>query len=207
MRDSFIFYRSYGEAMDELPDKDKLLLYEAIRHYGLDAQPPSFESPYLRAVWKVVKPQLDANWRKYENGKKGAEYGKRGGRPRKGNKENPKETPQKPQENPTRTPNVNVNGNENENVNEKDIDEKATLSSFSLSDEDWQKFCEWHEKECPSLLQMERPLTRDQLATIISLFDKGEVFDTLRAMDNRTDILKNKSEYRTLRDWLNRHKK
>ena len=36
MRDSIVFYRSYYEIIKELPDEQKLKLYEAIFEYGLN---------------------------------------------------------------------------------------------------------------------------------------------------------------------------
>jgi len=121
-RDSFIFYRSFYEAIKELPDEEKGRVYNAIFMYALDGEFAQL-SGVEKAIFTLVKPQIDANQRRYENGSKGAEYGKLGGRPSNKEKhlENPKETPKKPLENPKLTPNVNVNVNENDNVNDKDI--------------------------------------------------------------------------------------
>lgn len=95
MRNSFVFYRSFNEAMEELSENDQLVLYRAIVDYGLDSREPSFNSSYLRMAWKLIKPQLDANWKRYNNGCKGKEFGKRGGAP-KGNKNATKTTPKQP---------------------------------------------------------------------------------------------------------------
>ena len=103
MRNSFVFYRSFNEAMEELSENDQLVLYRAIVDYGLDSREPSFNSSYLRMAWKLIKPQLDANWKRYNNGCKGKEFGKRGGAP-KGNKNATKTTPKQPQDNPKITP-------------------------------------------------------------------------------------------------------
>ena len=102
-RDSFVFYRSFKESLEELCDIDKLVMYEAISDYALDKTEPKLTG-FPKALFSLIKPQLDANWQRFENGKKGAESGKKGGRPK---------TPKKPQENPTRTPNVNDNVNNN----------------------------------------------------------------------------------------------
>ena len=111
MRDSVVFYKSFWEAIRDLSEEDQLKAYNAIFDYAFDGKEPE-GSGIASAVFKLVKPQIDANNARYENGKKGAEYGVLGGRPKK---ENPKETPKKPQENPTQTPNVNVNVNVNDN--------------------------------------------------------------------------------------------
>lgn len=108
-RQSFVFYRSFYEALKTLPPEDKAKIYEVIIAYGLDGIDPNLEG-YLASLFTLIKPQIDANNKKFENGKAGAEHGKKGGRPRKNN---PTETPQKPLDNPTETPNANVNANVN----------------------------------------------------------------------------------------------
>ena len=123
-RDSIIIYRSWYEAIKELDADVKVSLYEAIIHYGLNQEEPKLHG-IAQVVWQLIKPNVDANYRKWENGQKGAQHGGKGGRPKKP-QGNPTETPQviqdetpsKPQRNPKRTPNVNVNVNENENVDE-----------------------------------------------------------------------------------------
>mgnify|MGYP007009152901 CR=1 FL=1 len=69
-RDSFIFYRSFKDAIDDLEDKDKLSLYEAIVIYALE-QKVAEMTGISKILFKLIKPQLDANFRKRENGKKG----------------------------------------------------------------------------------------------------------------------------------------
>ena len=109
MRDSCIFYRSFLEAIELLPKKYKLQFYEALFNYALNDEPPDKLSGGAAALFKALQPQIDANNRKYENGKKG-------GRP-KGNQD---ETKPKPNNNQNRTkvkPNVNENVNVNGNGN------------------------------------------------------------------------------------------
>lgn len=140
-RDSFIFYRSFAEALKELDTEDKAVLFEAICNYGLDMVEPEF-SGYQKAVWIGIKAQLFANWQRYENGVKGAGYGTRGGRPKKP-QENPKKTPKKPQENPTLTPNVNDNVNVNVNDNDNDnVNDNVCVSHTQAHTRDKAVFCQ-----------------------------------------------------------------
>lgn len=124
MRDSFIFYRSFQKAIDACSQDDQLLIYKAIANYALDRVEPDL-SGVAQVCWVLIKPQLDANWKRYDNGCKGGEFGKKGGAP-KGNKNanKGKTTPKQPQENPTAveitTPNNNVNNNLNNNDNSND---------------------------------------------------------------------------------------
>lgn len=117
MRNSFVFYRSFNEAMAELSESDQLTLYRAIVGYGLDGQEASFDSSYLRMAWKLIKPQLDANWRRYENGCKG-------GAP-VGNRNNPSgrrgNQPKTNQELTKNKRNANDNANDNYHYKESTI--------------------------------------------------------------------------------------
>lgn len=116
-KDSFVFYRSFYEAINELPEKEQLEIYRNIASFALD-----FESEILtgisKAVFALIKPQLEANNKKYENGKKG-------GRPKNETvgfeEEKPNENQTKTKTKPNVNDNVNVNVNANENVNENEL--------------------------------------------------------------------------------------
>jgi hypothetical protein len=128
MRDSFIFYRSFFEAAEDLTPEEKCAMFDAICDYALNFAEPSLEgTPKL--AFRLIKPQLDANIARFNNGQKG-------GRP-SSNKTKPKpnhnltKTKTEPNRNQTKTkhkpliafgyttekPNVNVNGNVNGNDN------------------------------------------------------------------------------------------
>ena len=112
MRDSFVFYRGFYEAACDLDDDERLKLYDALAEYALNGAETLKERSVARAVFKSVKPQIDANNQRYENGKKG-------GAP-KGNqnaRKQPKTTEKQPKNN-RKQPNVNVNANDNANANE-----------------------------------------------------------------------------------------
>jgi|DEB0MinimDraft_6_1074348.scaffolds.fasta_scaffold63744_2 hypothetical protein len=103
-RDSFIFYRSFYEAIKSLPEKEQLEIYNAIAEYSLNFNEMQLEKSLSKTIFILIKPQLDANNKRYIAGQKGAEHGKKGGRPKKqkpqnnpiGDKKNyPKETPNK----------------------------------------------------------------------------------------------------------------
>ena len=204
MRNSFVFYRSFNEAMEELSENDQLVLYRAIVGYGLDSREPSFNSSYLRMAWKLIKPQLDANWKRYNNGCKGKEFGKRGGAP-KGNKNATKTTPKQPQDNPKTTPNDNDNDNDNNNKESTKVPKKDELSlPHPPQSEKFVKFNEWLQSNCPHLLKMQQ-ITEKELDTLLTNYQSEDIFNTLRSMENYKDTAKkNRSVYRTLRNWLNR---
>jgi hypothetical protein len=102
-RDGFIFYKSFRECIDGLSDDIQLKFYRALTDYALYGK-EDVEDIFVKSLMMLIKPQIDANNKRYEGGKKGAEHGKKGGRPPK-EETNPKETPKKPQRNPSITPN------------------------------------------------------------------------------------------------------
>ena len=127
-RDSFVFYRSFQTAIDRLPEPGQLEIYRAIALYGLNREEPDLDG-YPAAIFDIVRPQLDANFKRYENGCKGAEYGRLGGAP-KGNQNARKQ----PQINPETTPNVNDNVNVNDNEERINAGKRPALSPPSLSE-------------------------------------------------------------------------
>ena len=70
MRDGFVFYRSFYEASKPLNKDDKLALYESIFEFGLN-QNETKREPMVNAMFMLIKPQLEANNKRYENGKNG----------------------------------------------------------------------------------------------------------------------------------------
>lgn len=68
-RDSFIFYRSYYEAMSGLKDKDKLQIFNAICELSLNDNEIK-TTGIANNIFTLIKPQIVANTEKYENGKK-----------------------------------------------------------------------------------------------------------------------------------------
>lgn len=112
-KDSFVFYRSFQEAIQEMPKKHQLDIYRAIVDYALDNKEPTLCGA-ASALWKSFRPQIDASAKRYENAKKGGKYGKLGGRPRKDSDE---KKPLKGYETKTLNANVNDNHNVNDNAN------------------------------------------------------------------------------------------
>lgn len=65
-----IFYRSFYECLKELDAEIKAEVYDAIFSYGLDFENVEFKNIVARSMFTLIKPQLDANIRRFENGKK-----------------------------------------------------------------------------------------------------------------------------------------
>lgn len=68
MRDSAIFYRSFYEAIDNLPSRSqKEQVYSSIFDFIFKNIEPQLKGNSL-SVWILIKPQLVANQMRYENG-------------------------------------------------------------------------------------------------------------------------------------------
>ena len=144
-RESAIFYRSFYEAIKLQPKEIQADLYNALLEYTFTGELPESDNLMVQGFFILMKPQIDANNKKYEDGRKG-------GRPKKektsGFEENENSKTsgfennktiktsgyeksemvsdfEKPNVNDNDNVNVNVNDNDNVNVNENEnVNEK-----------------------------------------------------------------------------------
>lgn len=106
-RDSFIFYRSFFMATKCLKNEEKAQLFDAICSYALDGEINDLDGTAF-GMFQLIKPQLDANRKRFENGCV--------------KKQKISKTEAKPKQKISKTEanvNVNVNENENNNLNNK----------------------------------------------------------------------------------------
>jgi hypothetical protein len=129
MRDSFVFYKSFYEAIAEVPTEYRLEIYEAICKYSLFGEIPEMQG-ISKAMFTLMKPNIDATAKKY---RASVENGKKGGRPKKDKPdENPTETETKPKQNPTETE-TEANANLNEDV-DVDVDEDEKEKKIHIAE-------------------------------------------------------------------------
>lgn len=105
MRDGFIFYSSFYEALAQLDDADRLAAFDMISKYALIGELPEGASGAGYAIFLMAKPQIDANESRRINGTKG-------GRPK---------TEEKPNDNQTIT---EAEPNDNQTITEPEPKEK-----------------------------------------------------------------------------------
>ena len=135
-RESFIFYRSFKEAIDLCPEEVRLKIYEAIAEYALTEQEPAITEPYAKLCWKLIKPQLDANLRRYKNGQNGgAPKGNRNAAKRsdQDNQETTEKQPSDNQETSREQANNNKNNNNNSNNNNKEKENEVKEATPSVA--------------------------------------------------------------------------
>ena len=117
MRDSVVFYRSFVDAIRDLPGDQFKDCALAILDYGLDGKEPEGIG-IEKTVFYMARPQIDANNRRYENGSKG-------GRP----KTKPNLDKTKPNLDETK-PKPNEKDNVKEKVKEKDNTYSCAFEAF-----------------------------------------------------------------------------
>ena len=130
MRSGFVFYRSWLEAIKNLPREMQGEVLTAIIEYGLDGVTTGSLKPITSAMLAMVKPQIDANNKRLENGLKG-------GRPRKIETEsepnnNQVITKEKPNNNQTETKRNQTEPKEKDKV--KDIKKETTTNVVAKKD-------------------------------------------------------------------------
>ena len=146
MRDSMVFYKSFADALDILPPEEYKKTVQAILEYAMDDIEPDLDG-VGKSLFTIARPLIDANNKKYSNGKTG-------GRPQKAKQKTSGFENEKPKvsENENHTysdskPNVNVNDNENVNVNVNENenvkgDARGKRTRFSPpSPEDIREYC------------------------------------------------------------------
>lgn len=133
-RESFVFYRSFYDAILDLDAEQTRMLLIAVCERALNWADVEINDKVARMAMNLIRPQLDANTKRFMDGQKWWQYwhlwwapkgnsnaGKTweniSKQPQWGNKNNPSGVTKT-------TPNVNVNVNDNVNDNEKGCGEK-----------------------------------------------------------------------------------
>lgn len=114
MADSFVFYKSFYNAIKEFDNDTIAEFFKLVCQYALDGEIIETDNKVAKALFQMTIPQIEANNKRRENGKKG-------GAPT-GNNNAKKTTEKQPKNNQKQSkvdfknnqkqPNVNVNDNE-----------------------------------------------------------------------------------------------
>lgn len=163
MRDSVVFYRSFYEAIKDFPPDQFTASVKAIMEYGLDEKEPE-TAGIEKAIFLLVKPQIDANNKRYQNGTKG-------GRPK--SKEEPKHnqtvTKQKPTDNQTSTE-TEPKEKEKEKVKDNVKDKKTYTCAFETL---WDAYPRKKEKAMAYkqyLARLNNGFSEDELMTAVKRY-------------------------------------
>ena len=207
-RESFVFYRSFYEGIKELPRDIQGEVLTAIMEYGLNGVTTENQKQITKAMFALIKPQLDANNQRFENGK-------RGGRPKADC--NQTETETKPNHNQTKTkpkpnhnqtetkPEPNVNVNVNVNVNDNDDKDASAIT-------DEKKYYSSDNGVIKSISELKRDYLNDEnlcnaIIKNLKVIDKNMISEQLEAFNQHLELqgerLKEVRDYRThFKNWL-----
>lgn len=206
-RDGFIFYRSFWDGIKNLPDDIRNNIVTCIMEYGLDGKEPQNDNPIVISVFALIKPQIDANNKKYENGKKG-------GRPK--NQTETKVKPNNNQEETSKEPNKNQNETKHkpkdkdkvkDKENVKDNDNKETSTNVDTKKEktNFDKFNVWIKENTPNVMKLSNQMTEEQFNKARSKYDFEQMSHILLQMENYKGLTKKyTSVYLTFINWAKR---
>lgn len=169
-RKAVVFYRNFYEAIKNLPVDLKAEVYDAVMEYGLNGLEPSNLSLMAKSIFALIKPSIDTNNTRYENGK-------HGGRPRKEAQESNKNEcePKRNQKETKHEPTNNIN-NEYENDNDNIIIQEAELPllvpEVAIEKIDYTKIVKLYNDTLGGLLPKVTIISDARKNTIRSIFNK-----------------------------------
>lgn len=189
MRESFVFYRSFYDAIKDLPRDVQGEIYTAIMEYSLYGKETDNLKPVARSIFTLIKPQIDVNNKRFDNGCKG-------GRPlKKETKEKPSNNQKETKEKPNK--NYNVNDNNNDNKESTNVDKKERPPKS-----DYERFNEWLKEHTPNVLKLQRQITEEEFLKLKKKYSYDQIVDILQSMENYKDAPKKyTSVYLTFLKW------
>lgn len=203
MRDSFIFYRSFKESINDLSDSDKLLIYEAICDFSLDFKEPNLEG-FPKALFKLMRPILEANIQRWKNGCAG-------GAP-KGNKNAERQHVTKSKQPKNNRKSTKKQANKDK---DKDVDKDVNVNNEYMSaakacthtlqgGEVYTRYVGWLKDNAPYIFaHYSNLVTEAQLTKLQETYDLKLIMQTIAQIENRQDLRKKYTNlYCTLRNWL-----
>ena len=190
MRNSFVFYGSWWEAIKNLPRDVQGDVLTAIVEYGLTGETTEQLKPIAKAMLAMAKVQIDINNQRFENGKKGG---------RKKTKYNQTETKTEPNKNQTET---KTEPNKNDNVNDNDIKENTPNGVQKKAPTPFENLQSWMKENTPNVMKLQKQVTEEQYKKIREKYSYQQLVDILLAMENYKDLTKKyTSVYLTFLKW------
>lgn len=91
----------------------------------------------------------------------------------------------------------------NKQEEEKKINFKNKIDIPKNPETDFEKLLVWMDKNTPTVLKLEKQLTKEQFDNLLKTYGKQLIVDTLFSMENKKDLLKKyKSVGLTLNNWM-----
>ena len=202
-RDSCVFYASWLDAIEAMPDNVRGEALMAILVYALRGETTEKMGAMTKVIMAMVKPQIEANNKRYENGCKG-------GRPKV--EKNQNETKPKPNQNQNETKknqtvtyndNVNDNDNDNVNVNESVCDKSHNNApTHTLTHEGFNNFIKFCQAKAPLSLAFEEPLSVEVFDWLVAKYGLYKVQCCASDLHNKEAYKKNRNANNTYKRWI-----
>jgi len=125
MRDSMIIYRSFYESILGIPKNNQAEVWQAIFEYSLNFNEVELKG-ISKSIFTLIKPQLDANIKRFENGKKAKT-------PKQGSKTEANEEQEEIKDEANNNVNLNDNENNNHNENPNEFAEGSFLTNMMIN--------------------------------------------------------------------------
>ena len=190
-RETCVFYASWFEAIETMPEAAQSEAYRAVLTYALRGVETAKQGAMTKLIMAMVRPVIDANNKRYENGCKG-------GRPKaeKPN-HNQNETKTKPNHNQNETTSQvrlgdNVNENENVNDNESVCDKSHNSAHAHTHAKKFENFKIWCEAVAPLSLAFKEPLTVEDFAWLYDKYGAPKVKQCAAELHNKEAHKKNR---------------
>lgn len=192
-----IIYASWLDAIEPLPDAVQKESLFAIVKYGLRGETMQGLGTTAKAIFTLVKPQIDANNARYENGCKG-------GAPKRGAEPNNNQSVTKagPNNNQSVTYNDNVNVNENVNDNDKESESDAHPRTLTPEEEKFYQFTEWCRVYAADSLRFTEPLTLDNFWWLYSKYGAQKMKECASDLHNKGAYKRNKNAMNCWKRWI-----
>lgn len=186
MRNSFVFYGSWWEAIKNLPRDIQGDVLTAIIEYGLTGVTTGQLKPIAKAMLAMAKSQIDINNQRFENGRKGGRK-----------KTNLNQTETKPEPNPNQTE-TKVEPNVNDNVNDNDSFPVETEKEIPPNGGTKKKTKRKH-RYAPLVL-----LADDEYASLVAQYGESGVQWMIKKLDDYKAArgMTYKSDYRAILNWV-----
>ena len=193
-RESMIFYASWWKSIKELPVVVRNEVLNTIVEYGIEGVMTSEQGQMTKAIMALIKPQIDANNVRWENGC-------RGGAP-VGNQNARKNNQETTEKQPKTTYNDNVNVNDNVNDNDKESESDAHPRTLAPEEEKFYQFTEWCRVYAADSLRFTEPLTLEGFWWLYRKYGADKLKQCASDLHNKSAYKRNKNALNCWKKWI-----
>lgn len=198
-----IFYAGWWDGIKELPVAVRNEVLNTIVEYGIEGETTSEQGQVTKAIMAFVRPQIDANNVRWENGcRGGAPVGNQNAR--KNNQETTEKQPKNNQKTTEKQPNVNVNENVNVNVNVNESECDAPAPALTREEEIFNKFLEWCTYFAPDSLLFAEPLSLEHFTWLYTKYGSERMKQCASDMHSKGAYKRNKNALNCWKKWIER---